>query len=120
MASAFISYAHEEQEFVLALSHELTELGLDVRFDQVVLRVGDSLLETISTEIVNGDFLVAVISPDSVESSWCRLELEIAMTDGINSQRVKVLPVRWRQADCPDFDREVLLGRGSARRRDAS
>jgi hypothetical protein len=42
-----------------------------------------------------------VISPDSIESEWCRKELALAMTQGINQRRVKVLPVKFRGAPMP-------------------
>jgi hypothetical protein len=103
LPSAFISYAHEDQEFMLALAEALRAGGLDVRFDTVVLRVGDSLIDTLSREITEGDFLIALLSPDAVVSGWCRTELEIAMTQGIADKRVKVLPVRYRHAEMPVF-----------------
>ena len=41
MASAFVSYAHEDQEFVLALYDQLrSKGGVDVRYDAVALRIG--------------------------------------------------------------------------------
>jgi TIR domain len=101
VASAFISYAHEDQEFVLALVPELQAQGLDIRYDQVALHVGDSLIRAISREITGGDFLIAIVSPDSVASEWCQHEVELAMTQGINERRVKVLPVRYRGAAIP-------------------
>jgi hypothetical protein len=65
MASAFISYAHDDQEFVLTLVERLNEEeGLDIRYDQVVLHIGDSLIRAISREIGEGDFLIAVVSPN--------------------------------------------------------
>jgi hypothetical protein len=66
-----------------------------------VLRIGDSVIDKISDEVVDGDFLVAVVSPDSVESQWCRHELAVALTQGINEHRVKVLPIRFRSATMP-------------------
>jgi hypothetical protein len=110
VASAFISYAHEDQEFVLALVHELEEQGLDIRYDQVVLRIGDSLIRAISEEIANGDFLVAVVSPDSVESEWCQKELAVAATQGIDERRMKVLPVRYRGGGYAGDAQGHLLG----------
>jgi TIR domain len=105
--SAFVSYAHEDQELVLALVEHLGAQGLDVRYDQVVLRIGDSLIERISDAISEGDFLIAVVSPDSVESEWCKRELALAMTDGINERRVKVLPVRFRGSEMPPMLRDT-------------
>ena len=101
MASAFISYAHEDQEFVLAMVAHLQVQGLDIRYDQVVLHIGDSLIRAISSEVAEGDFLIAVVSPDSLASEWCQHELALAKTQGINEQRVKVLPVRFRGAAMP-------------------
>jgi hypothetical protein len=104
--SAFVSYAHEDQELVLALVEHLGAQGLDVRYDRVVLRIGDSLIERIADAIPEGDFLIAVVSPDSVESEWCKRELALAMTDGINERRVKVLPVRFRGSEMPPMLRD--------------
>jgi hypothetical protein len=103
VASAFVSYAHEDQEFVLALIEALTKQGLDIRYDGVALRIGDSLIQRIACEIADGDFLIAVISPDSVESSWCQKELSLAATQGIDQKRVKVLPIRYRGARVPEI-----------------
>jgi TIR domain len=93
--TAFVSYAHEDSEFVLALIDRLHGEGLGVRYDRLVLLVGDSLLARLADAIADDDFLIAVISPDSVESPWCQKEISIAMHDGINNKRVKVLPVKF-------------------------
>ena len=63
MASAFISYAHEDQELVVDLAARLQAQGLDIRYDQVVLQIGNSPIQKISHEIADGDFLIAIISP---------------------------------------------------------
>ncbi|TML04832.1 MAG: toll/interleukin-1 receptor domain-containing protein, partial [Actinobacteria bacterium] len=72
MPAAFISYAHEDQEFVLALIERLEAQGLNIRYDQVALHIGDSLIRAISQEITDGDFLIAVVSPESLRSEWCQ------------------------------------------------
>ena len=72
------------------------------------MRVGDSLLQKLSSEIAAGDFLFAVISPDSIQSEWCRIELEQAMNEGIEEKQVKLLPVRYRQAPMPPYLRGTL------------
>jgi hypothetical protein len=111
VASAFISYAHEDQEFVLALVERLqAQGGLDIRYDRVVLHIGDSLIHAISQEVIQGDFLIAVVSPDSVESEWCQHELALAKTQGINERRVKVLPVKFRGAAMPPMLHDTFWG----------
>jgi hypothetical protein len=108
--SAFVSYAHEDQELVLALVQHLQEQGLDIRYDGVALQIGDSLIRAIAQEIEDGDFLIAIVSPDSVESEWCQKELALATTQGINDQRVKVLPVRFRGAEMPPMLKDIFWG----------
>jgi hypothetical protein len=110
VASAFVSYAREDQEFVLALIERLQQHDLQVRYDQVALRIGDSLIRAISREITDGDFLIAVVSPDSLNSEWCQTELALAKSQGIAARRVKVLPVRFRGAQMPPMLEDTFWG----------
>jgi hypothetical protein len=110
VASAFVSYSHQDQEFVLALVGRLQAQGLDIRYDQVALHIGDSLIRALSREISDGDFLIAIVSPDSVDSEWCQKELALAATQGINERRVKVLPVRFREAEMPPILQDTYWG----------
>lgn len=58
------------------------------------LRVGDSIIERIATAIAEVQFVVAVVSVNSVESRWCQKELSLAITGGLYREGVKVLPLR--------------------------
>jgi hypothetical protein len=108
--SAFISYAHEDQEFVQALVEHLQGQGVEITYDQVVLHIGDSLIRAISQEISEGDFVIAIVSPDSIDSEWCQTELALAKTQGINERRVKVLPVRFRGVEMPPMLQDTYWG----------
>jgi hypothetical protein len=108
----FVSYSHHDQEFVLALVDELTRQGIRVWIDQVELVVGDSLIRRIGDAIQEGDFVVGVISRESVESPWCQKELELAVTRGINEKRVTVLPIRLADVEMPSFLTDVLYAEG--------
>lgn len=108
MPTAFVSYAHEDQEFVLSLVEHLRAEGVDITYDQIVLEVGDSLIRRISEAITEGDFLIAIVSPSSVNSEWCQKELAIAGTQGINERRVKLLPVRFQGAEMPPMLQDTV------------
>jgi hypothetical protein len=97
----FVSYAHEDQEFVVDLVDRLQNQGLAIRYDRVALHIGDSLIRAVSHEVTQGDFMIAIVSPDFLDSEWCQHELELAMTQGIDERRVKVLPVKYRGAAMP-------------------
>ncbi len=95
---------------MLELASRLEAQGLDIRYDQVVLQIGDSLIQKIAGEIADGDFLIAIVSPDSVESGWCQRELSLAATQGIDQKRAKVLPVRYRGAEIPPMLGDIFYG----------
>jgi len=99
----FVSYSHGDGDFVQPLADRLRLKGLQVWIDNADLAAGDSLVERIGDAIRDGDFLVAVISPSSVESPWCQKELRLAATRGINESRVFVLPVRRGGAAMPSY-----------------
>ena len=65
------------------------------------MSVGDSLLEKISSAISEMDFFGVVISAHSAKSSWVARELEIAMNEEIQGQRVKVIPLLLRGGELP-------------------
>lgn len=99
--SVFLSHAHEDKPLARNLAQALDELGVRVWLDEAELRVGDSLVERISDAIAEGDFLVALVSPASLRSEWCRRELALAAQRGIAEKRVTVLPIRVAGAAMP-------------------
>lgn len=105
---AFISYSHQDEAFVLALVQMLDEHGVGVWIDRVDLLIGDSLIRRIGDAIHDEDFVIAVISQHSVKSSWCEKELSLAVTHGIQSKQVKVLPVRLDEVALPSFLADTL------------
>jgi TIR domain len=108
LPSAFVSYSHKDDQFVLALVERLQAQGLEIRYDRVALHVGDSLTRALTHEITNGDFLIAVVSPDSVESEWCQTEVALAMNQGIGQRLPKVLPVRFGSVEMPPMLQDTV------------
>jgi hypothetical protein len=105
---AFVSYSHRDEVFVLALVQKLKGHGIGAWIDRVELLIGDSLIGRIGDAIHEGDFVIAVISEHSVKSSWCDKELSLAVTYGIRSKQVKVLPVQLDGVALPSFLADIL------------
>jgi hypothetical protein len=63
----------------------------------------ESLVQKISDAIEGIALVLAVISKNSVDSSWVRQELEWAMTKEIKQRRVVVIPVLVDKCDMPFF-----------------
>ncbi|GEM_PF-3028849 len=95
----FVSYAHEDREFAAKLTQDLKGAGFEVWYAEGEIRVGESIVQRISRALQEGDFLIVVLSPDSVASDWVQRELNTALMEQLSQKQVTVLPVLWR--DCP-------------------
>lgn len=100
-ASVFLSYAHADRAFADRLAGALSLLEIPLWVDLRELRIGDSIIERVSQAIADGDFLLAIVSPASLRSSWCQQELAWAATHGIGGHRIVVLPIRYQGAAMP-------------------
>ena len=99
--SIFVGYAHSDKAIAQAIASGLTARNVRVRVDEGELRVGDSLIERISHAPDEINFVVVLVSPNSVTSSWCLKEISFAMTGSLRSKGVKVLPLRIGGAAMP-------------------
>jgi hypothetical protein len=125
LPSIFISHAHEDTPLAQQLAPGLSDRGYHVWIDEVELRIGDSLVERIADASAEGDFVLAIVSPDSLRSKWCQQELSWAATKGIADRRVIVLPIRHRGDGCGRSERtermlDVLSDHAPSCQRDVS
>jgi GNAT superfamily N-acetyltransferase len=99
--SIFISYAHADKKVAQGIASGLSAHGVRVWIDEGELRVGDSLIERILEAVHDVHFVVGIVSPNSVSSSWCQKELAMALDGGLKQKRVKVLPLRLGNVEMP-------------------
>jgi hypothetical protein len=107
-ASVFISYSRGDRELARGIKLILESAGMQVWIDEGELLAGDSLIQRISEAVGNADFLVALVSENSIDSNWCQKEISLAVTDGINSGRTKAIPVRVGDVEMPRALADVL------------
>jgi hypothetical protein len=122
--SVFLSHSHADNAFCRKLANDLRRSGVKVWLDEAEMQVGDSLIEKIFPAINEMQFLAAVLSKTSVRSKWVKKELAIAMTQEIESKRVKVLPLLLEDCEIPaslqdkiyaDFRRPANYGKELAK-----
>ena len=99
--SFFVSYAHADEPIARRLAGAVESRGFPVWIDVEALRVGDSIVERIANAVNRIDFFVALVSEAAIASRWCQKELALAMTGQINTEGVKVLPIRVGTVDMP-------------------
>jgi TIR domain-containing protein len=99
----FLSHNSQDKAFARRLTQDLEQAGLHVWLDEAEMRVGDSLLDRIQVAIDSADYLLVILSAQSVASEWVKREVEIAMTEEIAGRRVKVLPALLEHIELPGF-----------------
>ena len=99
----FLSHNHKDRPFVRKLSINLKKHGIESWLDEAEIGVGDSLIEKIQQAIKNVEYFAVILSPNSVNSSWVRKELEVAMSMEIERKRVFVLPILYKNCELPPF-----------------
>jgi HEAT repeat protein len=103
MKSTFISHSWHDKRLAKLIASALQQAGGRVWLDDAEVKLGDSLVEKIRAGIDNVDYVVALISKNSVASEWVSRELDIAMNQEIEGRRVKVLPVLASKCSLPGF-----------------
>lgn len=96
MAQVFISYSRKDLPFVEKLVSDLKETGVDVWYDLSGLEGGSRWGVEIRKAIKNSDYVIVVLSPDSVESEWVEREYLFS-----GNQKKKILPIMYRECEIP-------------------
>lgn len=98
MGQVFVTYAREDSEFVDQLVDDLREkTQLRLRFDKRILGDGDTF-DKLFEELGTSDYLIAVITKDSVHSLWCKKELTVAVVKELEDPPFATIPL------IPDYE----------------
>lgn len=101
MAGLFLSHSSLDKPFVRRLAIDLVDHGMPVWFDTWELDAGDSLQGKIYAGLGDSDYVILVMSPNSVASKWVDKELTAALTLEEKHGRTVVLPIRLAECDVP-------------------
>ena len=99
--SIFICYSSKDKRFVETLYNDLKEKEIDVWLDKWEIEVGDSITQKIEEGIENNDYLALILSKNSVESSWVKLEFSSALIKELDSKFIMILPILIENCKIP-------------------
>lgn len=105
--SIFLSHTWADKDFVRKLALDLDCHGIRYWLDEAEIKFGQSLISKIREGIDEVDYVAVILSPRSVESTWVKYEVDVAMTQEIEGKRVKVIPMMIEKCELPGF----LLGK---------
>jgi hypothetical protein len=101
MSRAFISYSHRDSPHAEWLAQWLGAQGARIWIDLWEIGVGDSIVERINEGIAASDYLLALLSPNSVASRWVKEEINAALVTTIEQRGAKLLPVLLEECSLP-------------------
>lgn len=99
----FLSYSNADREIARKIANRLHSQGVNVWFDQYEFQVGDSIVQTIQRAIYASDYLIVLLSPNSVDSRWVKHELNITLAREFATRDVTLLPVLIEDCRIPSI-----------------
>jgi hypothetical protein len=106
--SVFISYSSKDSSFAERLALSLVESRIHVWIDKWEIKPGDSLIDKIQGALTKSSFLLVILSENSVNSEWCKKELNSGLIREIESKEVVLIPVLLEKCEVPLFLKEKL------------
>lgn len=92
----FISHASEDKDAVVRdLALALQANGLAVWYDELTLRIGDSLRQKIDAGLARSRVGLVVISPSFIQKGWTNYELDGIVTRAVSGEQI-LLPI-WHE-----------------------
>lgn len=107
-SSIFLSHAHADRSIVQQIYHELREADVPCWLDEAEILPGESIMGKVEEAIDDMDYLGVILSRTSVNSSWVRAELRMAMTEELKNARVVVIGLVIDDCRIPGFLRDKL------------
>jgi hypothetical protein len=104
----FISYSHENKEFVDELAIQLVQRNINVWLDRWELSIGDSIIDKVQHAVEGASALLVILSKASIASEWCKKELTSGFLRELEEKRVVVMPVLLEDCAIPIFARNKL------------
>ncbi|KPA17523.1 molecular chaperone Tir, partial [Candidatus Magnetomorum sp. HK-1] len=93
----FISYSHNDKNFVLKFAKHLRKKQISVWLDERI-RSGNSWKKEISDTIKFTDYLIWIASPDSIKSKMSQWETNLAQIE-----KKVILPIIYKQGKLPSW-----------------
>ncbi len=96
MTQVFISYSRKDLVFVERLAKDVRAAGLEVWYDLSGLEVGTRWGKEIQNALQQSQYILVVLSPNSVESEWVEKEFLYA-----NNLKRKIIPLLYSPCNLP-------------------
>jgi SIR2-like protein/TIR domain-containing protein len=91
--SVFISYSYEDKEQADYIANYLINNDIDVWYDKLTISVGDSIVSKIEEGITKSDYILFLLSKNSMERKWVQKEIQMGLAKSISDKSTRIIPV---------------------------
>lgn len=102
-AKVFISHSSVDKPFAKMLCMDLEANGYIPWLDEWDIKVGESIPEKISNGLQEADFIIVILSDNSVSSKWVEREWQTQYWNEIENGRINVLPILLKECKIPEL-----------------
>jgi hypothetical protein len=99
----FISYSSKDYNFAIRLSVDLSKFGHSPWLDEFKILVGQSIPEKISIGLQDCDFVLVLLSNNSIKSHWVEREWQTKYWNEIETGKIKVIPILTEDCEIPQL-----------------
>lgn len=97
----FLSHSSMDKEIVISVALDLNEKGITTWLDAFDILPGESIVSKINQGLSNCEFVLLFLSKNSVKSKWVEKEWESILWDEINSNKIKIIPIKLEDCEIP-------------------
>ncbi|MGG1314163.1 TIR domain-containing protein [Cohnella laeviribosi] len=99
----FVSHSSKDKPFARLLVTDLAEAGHSPWLDEWQIKVGESIPGSISRALQECDYVLVILSNNSIDSQWVQQEWYAKYWDEISEKKVKVIPVLLEDCTIPEL-----------------
>lgn len=109
----FICHASEDKPSARMVAEALRHMGARVWLDEWEIKVGESIVQKVTSGLEGSSHLVLLLSQHSVNKPWVRREFSAALMRQLSDGGVTVLPVKLDSASPPAIIADLRYADGS-------
>src|SRR5688500_12625133 len=99
----FLGYSIADERFAHQIQDALVRANVRVAVEPFGLSPRDSISESISKTVAASDFLILLISPESLKTEWMTHEVEALASGEWQQRAITVIPVKVRPGIVPKY-----------------
>ncbi len=89
----FLSYSYKDEAVANIIAKRLKNENIDIWSDLLELKDYELIANSINNAISASDYIIILLSRNSIDSNWINLELNMALTRELRSRDITILPV---------------------------